>query len=386
MIDNLKFLQYNIRGLYMKERQLVDLATNNRVNVMILNEVKQSNYCDLSTSFQLHGWDMYKESYRCVVCVQNTLNAQVDHITLGLKDPIDKAPHATAIRIKTRGGNEVNQLLIVAVYLSPKVKEEDLLRVFEEVGKVKEPEEHVIVAGDINAHHVDFGSDRTDKKGKMLKEFLKTAPYKMMNTGDQTYGSSVLDMTFSSLTAMELVTEWKVLRNQRLAHFSDHWPITFKYTTPHKFKPVTRWNWYLKADDKAWENFVTATTMDVKYNRRLDAEQNAYQITKAIVSAALETISMVKRTPKEHPWWTRRMSKLKRMKKNLQRKLTPRLKERDPEKFEEIKELWADHKKRLDEVIKKGDNLKLIGKRNNATGADAKIAFNCYECKIRLKN
>ena len=36
--------------------------------------------------------------------------------------------------------------------------------------------------------------------------------------------------------------------------------------------------------------------------------------------------------------------------------------------------------------VKKGDSLKLVGKRNNATDADAKIAFNCYECKIRLKN
>ncbi|MEM6378414.1 MAG: hypothetical protein AAF705_09380, partial [Bacteroidota bacterium] len=36
--------------------------------------------------------------------------------------------------------------------------------------------------------------------------------------------------------------------------------------------------------------------------------------------------------------------------------------------------------------IKKGDTLKLAGKRNNATEADAKIEFNCYECKIRLKN
>lgn len=36
--------------------------------------------------------------------------------------------------------------------------------------------------------------------------------------------------------------------------------------------------------------------------------------------------------------------------------------------------------------IKKSSELKLTGTRNNATDTDAKIAFNCYECKIRLKN
>lgn len=36
--------------------------------------------------------------------------------------------------------------------------------------------------------------------------------------------------------------------------------------------------------------------------------------------------------------------------------------------------------------LKKGSELKLIGNRNNATDADANFAFDCYECKIRLKN
>ena len=248
MMNNfLKFLQYNVRGLYLKEKKLVELATDLRVDVMILNEVKQSNYCSFNTLFQLHGWNMYGESFRCVVCVRNSLEANIQHISLGLKDPIDRAPHATAIRIKTRGGDEENQLLIVSVYLSPKVKEEDLLTIFEEVEKVKEPEEQVIIAGDINVHHADFGSLHTDKKGRMLKEFLKTAPYKCLNSGDTTHGSSVLDMTFTSLTAVSQVTDWRVRKSAKLKSYSDHWPITFKYSAPHKFKPITRWNWNLKA-------------------------------------------------------------------------------------------------------------------------------------------
>ncbi|GAB5551630.1 MAG: hypothetical protein Sapg2KO_12210 [Saprospiraceae bacterium] len=36
--------------------------------------------------------------------------------------------------------------------------------------------------------------------------------------------------------------------------------------------------------------------------------------------------------------------------------------------------------------IKKGSELKLVGTRNNATDTDANFAFDCYECKIRLKN
>ena len=206
----------------MNERGLVDLATNLGSNIMILNEVKQSNYCNLNTPFYLHGWGMYGESYRCVICVQSTLNARTKHVRLGLNDPIDRAPHATAVRIKTIGGQEENQLLVVAVYLSPKVKEEDLFRVFEEIEKVKEPEEHVIIAGDMNVHHIDFSSMSTDKKGRMLKEFLNTAPYKSLNTGDTTYGNSALDMTFTSLTALDHVTDWRVLKNDRLSHMSNH--------------------------------------------------------------------------------------------------------------------------------------------------------------------
>ena len=65
------------------------------------------------------------------------------------------------------------------------------------------------------------------------------------------------------------------------------------------------------------------------------AEENAKKITWSIDKAAVDSITKVKRTPMEHPWWSFKLEKLNKKKKKLQRKLTPKLKESDPDEFKE---------------------------------------------------
>ena len=322
------FLEINIRGLSLKTKELVGLLNRQKIDVVILNELKITNHYS-NESFQLPGWNIYSESHRCAVCVNNALNLKVEHVKLGLDHQAklsaipERQPSATAVRLTDL--NRKRSILVVAAYLSPNLESKDILKVFEEVEKVKKIQEHVIITGDFNAHHMDFGSKDTHTKGRIIKQFLRTAPYRLLNNGKSTSTTkqAVLDLTFSSMSAYNNISGWRVLRPHNWQYISDHWPIRFDFQFPNKTKPEPVEQWNLKADGNAWAFFQEYTDSDVMFIPHLSAEENAINITKAIHKAALDSISKVTRTPKEYPWWNYKLEKLKKKKKRLQRQLTP---------------------------------------------------------------
>ena len=84
----------------------------------------------------------------------------------------------------------------------------------------------------------------------------------------------------------------------------------------------------------------TYTKTEVKFIPFYSAEENSKNITRAIHKAAEDSITKAKRTPMEHPWWNFKLEKLKKKKKKLQRQLTPKLKESDPDEFKRTKNRW----------------------------------------------
>ena len=72
--------------------------------------------------------------------------------------------------------------------------------------------------------------------------------------------------------------------------------------------------WNLNADKDNWKLFETYAETEVKFSPTLPAEENAVKITNAIHKAAVDSITRIKRTPMEFPWWN---FKLENMKKKL---------------------------------------------------------------------
>ena len=134
------FLQINIRGLGLKIKELLGLANNYKSDIIILNELKVHNYFSDET-FQLPGWSIYSESQRCAVCVNNALDLKIEHIKLGLDHQAtlaripERQPSATAVRLTDL--NKHRSLLVVATYLSPNLESRDILKVFEEIEKIR---------------------------------------------------------------------------------------------------------------------------------------------------------------------------------------------------------------------------------------------------------
>lgn len=92
----------------------------------------------------------------------------------------------------------------------------------------------VIVAGDLNAKSRLWGSSRTDKRGAMVEEWITGLGLVCQNKGTvhtcvRQHGGSVVDVTFMSPAASELVTDWWV--EEHVETLSDHRYIRYDLAT-----------------------------------------------------------------------------------------------------------------------------------------------------------
>ena len=355
MTCRLNIEQINMRGLANKEKILGDHLRDFRTDIVLLTELQPIGFRNSNQSFDLTGWNMYMESLRCAILVNNALPIQAKHVKLGIdeealaKADYEKHPYATSVRLRDPVSKK--SLLIVCVYLSPNLRKEDILNIFEVIDKTRRPEEMVVLGGDFNAHQLDFGSYKTDPKGEAIKYFLETAPYKLLNTGEGTSSKkwkSVLDLTFVSLNTYNSASEWRVRKPKNWKHYSDHWPITFKLTLQDKKLPEPQEVWNLKVKEEKWEVLEQYAEDTVKFNPAYTAEQNAFSVTFFIVQAATDAIGTVYTNPTEHPWWNKKLDKIKKKKKSLQRKLTPWLERNKPNRFLKLKCRWNNTKHRLE--------------------------------------
>ncbi|XP_011869931.1 PREDICTED: uncharacterized protein LOC105563169, partial [Vollenhovia emeryi] len=108
----------------------------------------------------------------------------------------------------------------------------------------------VLVAGDFNAWHASWGSQRDNEKGRVLHEWAVTHGLVLLNEGRtstcvRTQGESIVDITWATPSAARLVTGWRV--EEGTETLSDHRYITVEFgaLSPVRRQEV-RPRWVLK--------------------------------------------------------------------------------------------------------------------------------------------
>jgi hypothetical protein len=122
-------------------------------------------------------------------------------------------------------GVETEQLAIYSVYISPNISQQEfdqhLMDIFDDVQKTVKK---VIIAGDLNAKHVDWGGKTTDARGKALLEWAHALELILLNDGKtptliRSNGVSFIDLTFVSPCLVPRIQKWQVMEDETL---SDH--------------------------------------------------------------------------------------------------------------------------------------------------------------------
>lgn len=131
-------------------------------------------------------------------------------------------------------GVDTGRLLVISCYLPPSLSPEQYANILGEV-------EHacalyrraeILIGGDFNAKVDEWGSGRTDEKGRMLDELASGLGLQCENTGSvptfqSPVGQSVVDFTLSRLAGGNRITNWTV--ESATYTGSDHCLITYEF-------------------------------------------------------------------------------------------------------------------------------------------------------------
>ena len=162
-----------------------------------------------------------------------------------------------------------------------------------------------ILLGDFNAHHILWGDNNIDRRGRILEKVIENNTLNLLNNGDKTFFSyshktfSAIDLTLIT-PSLQNHFEWYVEED---LFNSDHFPIIIPVIDGEINYQQQRPKWKLK--DANWESYQN----DIKFNdpqykfNNIDEYEN--HIKKCIIDSGIQNIprsSGIQRK-KKVPWW-----------------------------------------------------------------------------------
>jgi endonuclease/exonuclease/phosphatase (EEP) superfamily protein YafD len=183
---SLSLLYYNIRNFYSNQAELIDMISSLSPSIISLNEL--GTVVPLKTIKQLRfSYQLYASEGT------NTHGGAVLAIDKGLKP----------LQIVTRGLNFVaaeitigSRPFVVAGIYSPPTERLPLAEMTTLLKLLK----NVIIAGDFNAKHPEWGCPQVNMKERQLEEWLHHHNFKVLNTGVRTSlrSNTTIDLIISS--------------------------------------------------------------------------------------------------------------------------------------------------------------------------------------------
>ena len=301
-------LQINLN----KSRTAQDLALNTmrveKVDVMLLSEiygVPQNN----------GNW--------VVDC-----DKKVAIVTSGVRYPIQRI---RSVRVPGVVVADVNGVTIVNCYVQPHIGVAEFEGILDRIFVLAQGHPRVLLAGDFNAWHNAWGSERTNQKGEALLQLANSLQLEVLNVGTEpTFRGcgvarpSRIDVAFASPSicrpdlATNPATCWRILRSYS---YSDHVYIRYTIgelpTTDRRGIPRgqrsasarlagTRWN-TRQFNSQLFESSLRASQFE-------ERGTSAESLVEALTRACDETMSRVfpsqEYTGRPAYWWTPEIANL----------------------------------------------------------------------------
>ncbi|XP_068993471.1 uncharacterized protein [Neodiprion pinetum] len=146
-------------------------------------------------------------------------------------------------------------IIAISVYISPNILIAEFTEHLDDLARVIQLAENsgrgVLVGGDFNARSPTWDPSGSNRRGELLEEWAASCGVRLDNTGRtatciRAQGSSVVDLTWSSVNLVPVIKGWRVLEETET--LSDHRYISYEVGTPrcaeHRGrKGHMRWNW-----------------------------------------------------------------------------------------------------------------------------------------------
>ncbi|XP_072400842.1 uncharacterized protein [Diabrotica undecimpunctata] len=128
-------------------------------------------------------------------------------------------------KVKRREGYlkiNIDNLAIIACYISSNINIEHYERQVENIIDMSQNERDFIVAGDVNAKSILWGSPHNDRRGEIWNEWISSADIVVLNNGEPTFvrgeSKSHIDVTLASKNVAKKISGWDVLGENLFTH------------------------------------------------------------------------------------------------------------------------------------------------------------------------
>ena len=293
-------IQWNIRGMLNKKKEIIHLIQKCKASVVALQE----------TQIPLNR--MYKIPKFNSIAKIGTVNRR-NHggVALYIHEsiPYSEVTISTQLQAVAATVHLGSKFTICNVYNSRShdLTLNSLLQLYNQLPKP------CIIVGVFNAYSRVWGCRDADSRGRILENFIEQADLVVLNNGSPTHPNSEVDSAIDlSLCNPELseVFEWNTLSS---VFDSDHFPILlsthFLEPEPTPIQMLKKANWNIYAQSSAWSNLP---------QQEISCEQMLEDLYSRIAQACQEAIPTT--TPSKFfpkPFWSPELSRTRAVREIL---------------------------------------------------------------------
>lgn len=320
---SLKIIQCNLDRCYNAQSEFLHYFTSNKYDVAFITEPYTSNTGSQKNIYGLNTYQ-FKSSER----VKATIVTRADiGATVGVSE--FSTSNLCIIQLITK-----QQIIyLVSIYIEPIEDKNNTLNKLDHFIK-NHQNARIIIAGDLNGWHPQWGSAKINNRGKDILHFTTSNDLVIGNTGTTpTFEStrhnglrtSYIDLSIYSLNIANYIKSWKV--NLEACPTSEHNAIDFtleldKHNKINKrkkqstYKYTTQYANWSDFKTKLRTNINTAQldTMNIKIYNEQELEKYITHLTETIQKTCDETLGLKRNCNPINtiPWWNPQLEDLKK--------------------------------------------------------------------------
>lgn len=289
-------LQWNLNGYYAHLEKLQILNSQRNPKIICLQETNyKDDHCHNPKNFEAYFKNRTvgsRASGGVATFISNELTSK--------EIPLNTDLEAVAVEVHLR-----KKIHVCNVYI-PNSRPLILQEIQQLIDQIPTPR---IIVGDFNSHNLVWGSNNTDRRGRIMEQIIDLNSLVLLNSGAGTHFNafsgtySAIDLTLCDATISHMFT-WEV---DKYLHGSDHFPIHLKseFISSAQSSNTHNLRWNLKAAH--WPTY----TDYIKHN--LDALSPGEEVdvmvqsTKSLILQAAKLTVPKFAKPKNYspvPWWS----------------------------------------------------------------------------------
>lgn len=211
MISEFKLLQCNIQSLSKHKDELNRILITDNYSAAFVSETWTNQTFEHTSKYNIYRYHKFLHSRNDHYGGSAIfLHQDFSYSNINLPS-VSELTQVIAIRVVSL------DIVLVSIYIAPSITKPNLIADLKNIFSALRSHKKVILGGDFNAHHQEWGNDNNDAKGQIVMNLINEFNVILLNKKEKTYipvqlnkTSTAIDLTLCSPTIFG-DCEWKTL-------------------------------------------------------------------------------------------------------------------------------------------------------------------------------